>query len=118
MPSKPAAKNGAVDKKLGEGPVDFRCDNMFVYTKPNRNVCRANVVIRRGELLVCCELFEGQADEKWVWQSFTCSQDVRAQRGTELVWADKAEFFQGTSDLVLTGRPCCIGARASSRATR
>lgn len=102
------AERGAernVDKKLGEGPVDFRCDNMFVYSKPNRNVCRANVVVRRGTMLICCDVFEGQADEQWTWQSFTCSGDVRAQRGIETVWADKAEFFQQRSDLILTGKP-------------
>jgi hypothetical protein len=94
-----------MDRKLGEGAIDFRCDNMFIYTKPNRNVCRSHVVIRRGDMLVCCEAFEGMADEKWVWQSFVCKDDVRAQRGIETVWADKAEFLTAENDLVLTGHP-------------
>ena len=103
---KPAVeKPGMADKKLGDGPVDFRCDNLTIYTKPNRNMCKANVVIRRGDMLVCCEVFEGFADENWAWQRFTCSKEVRAQRGIETVWADKAEFFAAENDLVLTGRP-------------
>lgn len=101
----PHAAPAVADKKLGEGPVDFRCDNLTIHTKPNRNTCRANVVIRRGDMLVCCEVFEGFADDSWAWQRFTCTKDVRAQRGIETVWADKAEFFTADNDLVLTGHP-------------
>jgi lipopolysaccharide export system protein LptA len=103
--SSAAAKTPVADQKLGDGPVDFRCDNLSIFTKPNRNVCHGNVVIRRGDMLICCQEFEGKADDNWAWESFTCSQDVRAQRGVETVWADKADFLQSENDLILTGRP-------------
>src|SRR4051812_21134041 len=74
-PPKPTEARGKAaaplaDKRLAEGVLDFRCDSMLIYTKPNRNVCRGHVVLRRGDLLACCESFEGMADDKWAWQSF------------------------------------------------
>lgn len=88
-----------------QGPLDFRCDGMQVFSKPNRVLCQGNVVVRRTDLLVCCEEFEGIADENWSWQQFTCTRDVRALRSDELMWSDKATFVLGTSELVLTGKP-------------
>jgi lipopolysaccharide export system protein LptA len=91
--------------KGSEEPLDFRCDNMQVFSKPNRTVCKANVVVRRGDLLVCCVTFEGFADDAWGWQRFVCSENVRARRADETIWSDKAEFVLETNELVLTGRP-------------
>lgn len=93
------------DELAGDGPLDFRCDNMQVDTKPNRAVCRGNVVVRRDALLVCCRTFEGFADDKWEWQRFVCQDDVRARRGDETMWAQRGEFVLATSDLMLTGKP-------------
>ena len=64
-----------------------------------------NVVIRRGDLLLCCDVFEGFADASWIWERFICRDNVRAQRGVETIWADNAEFFARKNDLVLTGHP-------------
>jgi lipopolysaccharide transport protein LptA len=107
--AQPAPQSAAPKKALGDlsqqGPLDFRCDAMQVYTKPNRTVCTGNVVVRRSDLLVCCDKFEGVANDDWQWQKLVCVDDVRAQRGEETMWSDRAEFEPNTSDLVLTGRP-------------
>lgn len=97
-----------------DGPLDFRCDNTRIHNKPNRVVCVDNVVARRGNLLVCCQTFEGFADDKWGWQRFTCNGDVRAQRSDELMWSEKSEFVLETSDLVLTGKPLPMVRRGKS----
>jgi lipopolysaccharide transport protein LptA len=78
---------------------------MVIKTEPNRNICSGRVVVRRGEMLVCCNTFEGVADARWQWQRFVCTGDVRASRDVETAWADKAEFFVADNDLVLTGHP-------------
>ena len=88
-----------------EAPLDFRCDRMQVFSKPNRTLCHDNVVVRRGDLLVCCAVFEGLADEDWGWEKFVCSENVRAQRTDETMWSDRAEFVLATHELLLTGRP-------------
>lgn len=87
------------------GPLDFRCDTMNLESKPNRVSCTGNVVARRDNLLVCCERFEGDADNQWQWQTFRCIKDVRAVRGTELMWSDEARFNLENGELVLTGHP-------------
>ncbi|RYF09958.1 MAG: hypothetical protein EOO40_05990 [Deltaproteobacteria bacterium] len=90
---------------MQEQPIEFRCDSMSVLSGPNRNLCRHNVVIRRGDLVVCCEQFEGVADEAWQWQRFVCRKDVRARRGADTIWAEEATFFAAGADLVLQGKP-------------
>lgn len=87
------------------GPLDFRCDEMNLESKPNRVSCTGNVVARRDTLLVCCDRFEGAADNQWQWRSFKCVNDVRAVRGSELMWSDQALFNLDTGELMLTGRP-------------
>ncbi len=93
------------DAEVGDRPLEFRCDAMQILTKPNRAVCQGNVVLRRDDLLVCCRYFEGHADTAWGWQRFVCTQEVRARRGDETMWADKAEFDVATSALTLSGQP-------------
>lgn len=104
-PAKPASKPGSTLPKMGSGPLDFRCDGMRVTSKPNRVTCEGNVIVRRADLLVCCELFEGVADEKWSWLSFVCKRDVRGARVDELMWSQQADFDLTTGVLVLTGKP-------------
>lgn len=98
----PAAKNPIGGE---QGPIDFRCDGMQIFSKPNRVECKGNVVVRRSDILICCELFEGFGDDKWQWEKFTCKNDVRGQRPDELMESDYAVFVLGTNNLVLTGRP-------------
>lgn len=87
-------------------PLEFRCDGMQVFSKPNnRTLCKTNVVLRRGDLLLCCDFFEGFANDQWEWQRFVCKTDVRAQRNLELMWSNRAEFVLANSELVLTGKP-------------
>jgi lipopolysaccharide export system protein LptA len=92
---------------LGDGPLEFRCDNGDTAPDPaGRSFrCSGNVVVRRGSLMVCCNAFEGILAEGSGWERFTCSEDVRAQRGDETMWSDRAEFIVATSDLILTGQP-------------
>ena len=90
---------------MPDGPVDFRCESMQVFTKPNRVVCNKHVVVRRGDLLMCCASFEGLSDAKGQWQRFRCQTDVRAQRGEERMWAQRAELVLAVNDLILTGKP-------------
>ncbi len=98
----PAAKSNAAGQ---QGPIDYRCDGMQIFSKPNRVECKGNVVVRRRDVLLCCEYFEGIADDQWQWQKFICKNDVRAQRPDELVESDEAVFELGSSNLLLTGRP-------------
>lgn len=89
-----------------KGPIDFRCDGMRIETKPkNRTFCERNVVLQRGTLLMCCDLFTGESDPKWVWRRFTCHGDVRALRNGEYMWGDDALFVVASDELVLTGHP-------------
>ncbi len=95
----------SANRKAPTGPLDFRCDSMNLESKPNRVSCSGNIVARRDDLLVCCERFEGAADDQWQWRSFKCINDVRAVRGSELMWSDEARFNLESGELVLTGRP-------------
>jgi lipopolysaccharide export system protein LptA len=99
------AQEAAPEKVWGDGPLDFRCDNMQVQSKPNRTICRKNVVLRRADLFVCCDLMESFADDKWDWEKVICKSNVRALRQEDLVWADRAELQINASDLILTGKP-------------
>lgn len=87
------------------GPLDFRCDRMNMTSKPNKVRCRGHIVARRDNLLVCCDRFEGAADDEWQWREFTCVDRVRAVRNDELMWSEKAHFDLKTGKLVLTGEP-------------
>jgi lipopolysaccharide export system protein LptA len=78
---------------------------MQVLTKPNRTICIGNVVFRRGPTLVCCQRFEGFANDQWDLERGVCTEDVRARRGEELMWSDKADYTAASGELVLTGRP-------------
>lgn len=98
-------KPRSAEERVPEGPVDFRCDRMDLSVEPNRTVCVGNVVLRRSDLLVCCRRFEGTRDERGQLQRLLCIDDVRARRGEETMWADRAEYRPDTADLVLTGRP-------------
>ncbi len=99
-------------------PLEYRGDRMQVFSKPNRALLRGSVVIRRGDLLVCCESFEGLADADWGWERFVCTENVVAQRGDETMWADKAEFILETSDLILTGRPLLQRGKSTLEGSR
>jgi len=102
-------------KNNREGPIEFTCDSMKITTNPNRSICQNNVVVRRGDLLVCCTHFTGNAQSDWSWKAFTCKGNVIAQRANELMWADTALFDLQSSDLVLRGKP--LLQRANSHLT-
>lgn len=95
----------AVKDSAQTGPIDFVCEHMQLLSNPNRAICRERVVVRRGELLLCCEHFEGYMNDKGGWERLVCSNKVRAQRHGELMWADRATFVLAINDLILTGRP-------------
>ncbi len=78
---------------------------MTVHSSPNRTLGRRHVVIRRADILICCSRLETRADPQWRWQQVSCDDDVRVQRGEEVVWADHADFWVDGQDLVLSGRP-------------
>src|SRR5689334_20108506 len=88
-----------------EGAIEFRCDAMQVNTSPNRSICENNVVLRRGNLLLCCNRLEGEADAQWNWQRYECKGDVRSLRNNELTWSDFSEYLFATNDLIMTGNP-------------
>lgn len=100
-----AATLNSKEDLAGQGPLQFRCDKMQIFTKPNRTLCVGNVVFRRGPVLACCRTFEGTADENWDLQKATCTEDVRAQRGDETIWSERAEYTPASGDLLFTGRP-------------
>jgi hypothetical protein len=89
----------------GAAAIDFRCDGLTVSSQPNKHVCKRNVLLRRGDILVCCQYFEGEADADWAWQRFVCRGDVRAWHAAETVWADRAEFVMASGDVTLSGTP-------------
>lgn len=95
----------APERKAPEGPLDFRCDRMNLESKPNKGFCTGNIVARRDTLLVCCDRFEASANDKWDWQQFVCVDRVRALRGDELMWSERAHFNLDTGALTLTGNP-------------
>ena len=79
---------------------------MDVAVQPKQVTCRAHVVLKQDELIVCCELLRlFSSEQDGSWERFTCSQDVRAHRGKEMVWAEHAVYRVANSELVLTGRP-------------
>lgn len=102
----------------GDGPIDFACDAMQVFTKPNRVLCNRNVIVRRGDMLLCCEEFEGHLDPDGGWERLVCLRKVRAQRGGEIMWANKATFIRSLSDLILTGDPRIRRAKSILRGER
>ena len=116
----PSNVSGSVQALEGGGPLDFRCDHMTVIPAPQekRTQCRGNVVIRRGPMWVCCADFTGLAAENWQWQQVLCQGDVRAARGDELMWSDKATFYVGASDLLLTGRPLLMRGQSAITGSR
>ena len=104
--------------QLRQGPIEFRCDSMKVLSKPNRSICQKNVVVRRGDLLVCCSEFTGYADTDWSWKSFLCKGDVRAQRSGEISWSETASFNLKTSNLILRGMPLLKRGKSYLKGTR
>ena len=88
-----------------ETPLEFRCDGMEVLRSPNRTICRGNVVARQADLLICCDRFEALADDEWQWTSLRCENAVRAQRGDERMWSQRADIDLKGSKLTLTGKP-------------
>ncbi len=112
-------KTGVAEhRESRQGPIEFTCDSMKVSTQPNRSLCRKNVVVRRGDLLLCCDHFVGSAEDDWTWTNFTCNGNVVAQRADELMWADTAVFELESSDLILTGHPLLKRARSYVRGTK
>lgn len=91
--------------ELRQGPIEFRCDSMQVSSEPNQSICDKNVVVRRGDLLVCCSKFTGHANKDWEWTGFSCQGDIRAQRAGEISWAAEANFDLKSSQLSMTGKP-------------
>lgn len=101
----PVLAQPTAKRRPPKGPLDFRCDQMNLESKPNQAICTGNVVARRDNLLVCCERFEASADTKWDWQTFLCMDRVRALREDEWMWSERAEFDLKTGLLTLTGKP-------------
>lgn len=93
------------DDQTMQGPLQFRCDNMQIFTKPNSTLCVGNVVFRRGPLLGCCNIFEGLADENWNLKQATCKQNVRAKHNDELIWSEHSVYDPVSGDLTFTGSP-------------
>ncbi len=106
----PGDRHGDLNKD--EGPIEFRCDAGQGFTNPNRWICRDNVIVRRGSLLLCCTVFEGYTGADGGWNRFTCTGDVRARRGDETMWAQKATFILEDNDLILTGNPTLMRGRS------
>ena len=96
----------ALPKKDGTSKdVEFRCDNMQVDTKTHTTLCTDNVVLRRGDVLLCCNKLEVHSDHEWNWQTFNCLENVRAKRKNELMWSNKASFHHQKNEIYLTGKP-------------
>lgn len=97
-----------------QGPIDFRCDRLEVLSKPeHRQICRGHVVVRRDELILCCNALTGASDIDWAVQRISCVGDVRLQRGAQIAWADYGQYDLATGEVVLTGHP--VLERAGSR---
>jgi lipopolysaccharide export system protein LptA len=86
-------------------PISFRCDSMEVTQNPARSQCLGNAIAQQQDILICCNAFMTKADQDWQWKSLHCVGDVRAQRGSELAWANEAIFEINTGKLILEGEP-------------
>ena len=95
----------ATPKEIKPSPVEFRCDNMQVDTKKHITLCYKNVVLRRGDVLLCCNTLEAHSDANWNWQTFNCQEQVRAKRNNELMWSNNARFHHQKNKIYLTGKP-------------
>lgn len=87
------------------GPVDFRCESLQVARAPAPSVCQGAVVLRKENMLLCCDTLQAQADASGAWQRFVCRGNVRAQHNDAFVWADSAAFDVRDDTLLLTGKP-------------
>ena len=86
-------------------PISFRCDSMEVTQNPARSQCQGNAIAKQEDILICCKTFVTKADQDWQWKSLHCVGDVRAQRGSELAWANEATFEISEGKLILEGDP-------------
>ena len=86
-------------------PIDFRCDGLNVQSQSGTSTCKGNVVVSRGDVLMCCDFFEAKASTDWNWERFKCTGNVRVRRGNEFVWANKAEFNLESSVITIRGGP-------------
>jgi lipopolysaccharide export system protein LptA len=97
--SKPVPPNAS------EEPIEFVCGSMQLYSESKRARCVDEVVMRRGNTLVCCDSLEGQMDAQGAWTKLVCENDVRVHREGEFMWATYATWTILDSKLVLTGTP-------------
>ena len=84
-------------------------DSLTTLGRAHRLRGGGNVVLRQGlqpaAWLLCCDAVESQADAAWAWQHIVCHGHVRALRGDDLIFAERADFNAAQQTLILTGSP-------------
>ena len=84
-------------------------DSLQTLNRLHRLVGSGGVVLRQCGVpvpwILCCDAVEGQADVAWAWQHIRCTGHVRALRGGEQLFAERADFNPGKQVLTLTGSP-------------
>lgn len=86
--------------------LDITAERMTFDQQTRTFVFEDNVHIRRCDLLIWCDRLEvinrtGQGDVERI----LATGNVRVQRGTQHVRAERAEYFAAAERLVLTGNP-------------
>ena len=95
----------AVPSGAADLPIEFRCDSMQLQRLNHRYICRGNVIVRQGNLTLCCQQLEGLTDLEGRWQEVRCSRDVRLQRLNDLAWGERAVYRPDRRQATLTGAP-------------
>jgi len=113
-----SSKGSASATPLGDlsnkrAPIPFRCDRMKMNGQRYLVICDSNVVIQHDTLLLCCDSFNAQADEKWNWQRLLCRGNVRAYMDGRWMWGLQADYDVTSQLLVITGRPLLRQAESS-----
>lgn len=90
----------------GESAIDFRCDGLEVRSKPeHRQICRGHVILRREDLILCCNTLCGESDADWTLEHIICTGDVRVSRAQQTVWAEHGRYDVLRGEIVLRGTP-------------
>ncbi len=109
VPASQPADDASLTNKLKESqaPWKFNCsgDTKGFGKKDRRSVCRGSVVITHDDLTIKCDTIETQHDEKWGVKKITCLENVIIKSEQGHATAEKAEFFNDSQELVLTGNP-------------
>jgi lipopolysaccharide export system protein LptA len=100
----------AVRQRMSQSktPWDMGCDQMVIFNKENRTLCRGHAYANRDDLKVRCDTFEAFRDDKGDVSRLICSDNVQIASKEGNSKSDKAEWMADSQTLVLSGNPVVI----------